>query len=405
MSVITLFCGSYCSGEDIACEVARRLGYRSLDDRELIAMTADRFRIDDTKLFKALSGKTSLFNKFTHERERSLAYLNVTLADLLKEDNLLFLGLAGHMIPREISHALRVCVVAELKYRAAEAGAKLGLSEKDALKRILKDDESLVLWVDYLFKHNDPWAAELYDIVIPIDKSTMERAVELICENVRKDVLKVTSASLKAIDDFILASRVNLKLAEAGHDVLASAKNGYVTVTINKHVLVLSSLEEELRRIVYSVPGVNGVEAKVGKGYYQTDIYRRYDFSLPLPSKVLLVDDEREFAQSLSERLQLRDLGSAVVFDGETAIEAVEEEEPEVMVLDLKMPGLDGVEVLRRVRSEHPNVQVIVLTGHGSEETRRQCMELGACAYFEKPVDIEKLTAAMKEAYEKLKGK
>jgi two-component system, OmpR family, response regulator CpxR len=145
------------------------------------------------------------------------------------------------------------------------------------------------------------------------------------------------------------------------------------------------------------------VETKVGPGYYQTDIYRKFDFEVP--SKVLLVDDEREFVHMLSDRLEMRDLGAAVVYDGEQALAAINEEEPEVMVLDLKMPGIDGIEVLRRVKSEHPNVEVIVLTGHGSEEVKQKCMDLGACAYLEKPVDIDTLTKTMKAAYLKAREK
>jgi YesN/AraC family two-component response regulator len=83
----------------------------------------------------------------------------------------------------------------------------------------------------------------------------------------------------------------------------------------------------------------------------------------------------------------------------------VAEEEPEVMVLDLKMPGIDGLEVLKRVKAEHPNVEVIVLTGHGSKEVEKTCLEMGACAYLEKPVDMDALTKAMKEAYGKIKAK
>jgi DNA-binding response OmpR family regulator len=164
---------------------------------------------------------------------------------------------------------------------------------------------------------------------------------------------------------------------------------------------MLSHLEKELRKIAIDVPGVRSVETRVGPGYYKTDIYRKFDFEVP--SKVLLVDDEREFVQTLSERLQMRDVGTAVAYDGEQALSLVEEEEPDVMVLDLKMPGIDGVEVLRRVKKEHPNVQVIVLTGHGSKEIEKLCMELGACAYLEKPVDIEVLTKTMKTAYSKIR--
>ncbi len=75
-----------------------------------------------------------------------------------------------------------------------------------------------------------------------------------------------------------------------------------------------------------------------------------------------------------------------------------------MMVLDLKMPGIDGLEVLRQVKEKHPNVEVIVLTGHGSEDIAGRCLELGACAYLEKPVDIEKLTRAMQEAYKRVRG-
>jgi len=88
-----------------------------------------------------------------------------------------------------------------------------------------------------------------------------------------------------------------------------------------------------------------------------------------------------------------------------SALDVVDTDEPEVMVLDLKMPGIDGLEVLRKVREEHPDVEVIVLTGHGSEEIRRVCMEMGACAYLEKPVEMESLTTAMKEAYDRVKKK
>jgi len=75
------------------------------------------------------------------------------------------------------------------------------------------------------------------------------------------------------------------------------------------------------------------------------------------------------------------------------------------MVLDLKMPGINGIEVLKQVKKTHPAMEVIVLTGHGSEKDKRLCMELGAFAYLEKPVDIDQLTKTMNEANAKLKKK
>ena len=403
MSVITLFTGVYCRGEDVARSVCEELGYELVNDADVIRDAAGRFKIDEGRFLRVVAGKASVFNKFTHERERSIACLKTVLAELLKRDNLLLLGVLGHLVPRDISHVLKVCVIADIRYRVGEASRKESLAEKEALKKIHRDDETRVAWVECVFNKKDPWDPELYDILIPMDKHSADSAASVIAKNVRRDILTVTDLSKKAVEDFELSAAVDLKLAGAGHDVTVSARDGVVQLVINKHVLMLASLEEELKELVRKVPGVRGVETKVGPGYYQTDVYRKFDFDMPLPSKVLLVDDEREFVETLSERLQMRDLGTAVVYGGDEALTFVDEEEPEVMVLDLKMPGVDGLEVLRRVKREHPDVEVIVLTGHGSREIESMCMELGAAAYLEKPVDIETLTRAMKDAYAKIK--
>ena len=117
------------------------------------------------------------------------------------------------------------------------------------------------------------------------------------------------------------------------------------------------------------------------------------------------MDDEKEFVQTLSERLQLRGMGSTVVHDGEQALSFIAEEEPDVMVLDLKMPGIDGIEVLRQIKHKHRNIEVIVLTGHGSKKDEKTCLELGAFAYLQKPVDIDKLSQTMQEAYQRIQSK
>jgi len=115
--------------------------------------------------------------------------------------------------------------------------------------------------------------------------------------------------------------------------------------------------------------------------------------------KVLLVDDEEEFVKALAERLKMRDLRSDTVLDGEEALSFVEDQEPDVMVLDLKMPGIDGMEVLRQVRKAYPNIQVIILTGHGTERHEEEAKRLGAFDYLEKPVNLDVLVKKMKAAY------
>lgn len=115
-------------------------------------------------------------------------------------------------------------------------------------------------------------------------------------------------------------------------------------------------------------------------------------------AKFMLVDDEREFVDTLSERLSIRDMNTTVAYGGEQALEAVSAEAPDVMVLDLMMPGIDGFEVLHRVKRDHPQVQVVILTGHGSAEDRKTCLAAGAFAFLQKPVDIDELSSVMRRA-------
>jgi DNA-binding NtrC family response regulator len=113
--------------------------------------------------------------------------------------------------------------------------------------------------------------------------------------------------------------------------------------------------------------------------------------------KVLLVDDEKEFVESLSERLHLRNVVASVAHDGEEALSAIEGDEADVMVLDLRMPGIDGLEVLERVKQSHPGVEVVILTGHGNETDEQEAFRLGASAYLKKPVDVDQLLRAVQK--------
>jgi DNA-binding response OmpR family regulator len=115
--------------------------------------------------------------------------------------------------------------------------------------------------------------------------------------------------------------------------------------------------------------------------------------------KVLIADDEYEFSSTLQTRLNLRNFLTTMVNSGEAALKAVEEEKPDVLLLDLKMPDLDGLEVLARLREADADIKVIILTGHGSFEVGREGMELGAFDYIMKPVDLNVLIAKIEEAY------
>ncbi len=113
--------------------------------------------------------------------------------------------------------------------------------------------------------------------------------------------------------------------------------------------------------------------------------------------KILLVDDEAEFVSTVAERLRLRNIDVQVATDGEEALACLEVRLPQVVVLDVMMPGMSGLEVLKNIKQNYPGVPVILLTGRGSTRDGVEGMRLGAADYMVKPVQIEELIKKMSE--------
>ena len=117
--------------------------------------------------------------------------------------------------------------------------------------------------------------------------------------------------------------------------------------------------------------------------------------------KVLLVDDEKDFLSALSERMQVRGMEVATAATGKQALEMVEEASYDAIVLDLQLPDIDGLEILKAIKASHPDAQIILLTGHATVEKGIEAMKIGATDFLEKPADLKSLTAKIAAAKEK----
>lgn len=114
--------------------------------------------------------------------------------------------------------------------------------------------------------------------------------------------------------------------------------------------------------------------------------------------RVLIVDDEVELVSALQERLNLRGFGATGVTTGAEALAHLARAECDVVLLDVKMPGLGGLEVIKSIKAHHPEIQVILLTGHGSAQDAEQGMRLGAFDYLMKPINIANLVRILHAA-------
>jgi DNA-binding NtrC family response regulator len=118
-------------------------------------------------------------------------------------------------------------------------------------------------------------------------------------------------------------------------------------------------------------------------------------------TKVLLVDDEVEFTAALAERLQLRHYSVQTANNALEALGLVFKNRPDVIILDLRIPGMDGIETLKTIKKYDPTIEVIMLTGHGDVQSVQEGMKSGAFEYIMKPVDIGELTSKIDKARKK----
>jgi DNA-binding NtrC family response regulator len=117
-----------------------------------------------------------------------------------------------------------------------------------------------------------------------------------------------------------------------------------------------------------------------------------------MSEKILLVDDEKDFLDVMSERIEARGMDVTTADSAEKALKNVESGGFDAIILDLMMPGMDGLQTLKAIKKKNPDLQVILLTGHATVEKGIEAMKLGAMDFLEKPADLNKLTEIIKKA-------
>lgn len=120
---------------------------------------------------------------------------------------------------------------------------------------------------------------------------------------------------------------------------------------------------------------------------------------------VLLVDDEVALANTLAQRLQMRNLTVGTAYDGAEALAKLRIDKPDVIVLDLSMPGMHGMDVLREIKKASPDIQVIILTGHGTDKDEEEAKKLGGFDFLKKPADIETLAHKIMAAFQEKRAR
>jgi cytidylate kinase len=227
MALIIISRGSFSMGKAVAEKVAAKLKYGILS-RDLLFKAGDRFHVPQKTLEKAIHDAPGIFERYSHTKKIFIAYIRATLIDMVAGGNIVYYGLAGHLLLSRLPCVLKVRIIANLEDRVAGRMAG-GLSEQKARAMILADADQRRKWTKKIY-NADPNDAALYDMVICIDKLSVDDAVDFICQSASRKAFEPTNDCIRQCRDLSLACNAKALLVESFPDVAVICEYGNLLV-------------------------------------------------------------------------------------------------------------------------------------------------------------------------------
>ena len=261
MAIITISRGSFSKGKEVAEKVASRLGYRSVS-REVILEASKDFDIPMKKLNHAIHDAPSILERFSFEKQKYVSYVAAEILNHFKNDNVVYHGLAGHFFAKNISHLLKVRIVANMEDRIASLMKKDSLTKEQAVKFLENDDRERRNWSFQLYGV-DATNVNLYDLAIHINRLSIDDAVDLICQAVGKPQFKATTESQQAIEDLTLAAGIRAALINEYPSCEVTAKGNSIEISVQVSSYANTMIADLIRQQVLKVPGISSVSVKL----------------------------------------------------------------------------------------------------------------------------------------------
>ncbi|MGL1932216.1 MAG: cytidylate kinase-like family protein [Desulfotalea sp.] len=262
MSIITISRGSYSKGKEVAEKLAAKLNYECLS-REIILETCAEFNIPEVKLVRALHDSPSVLERFQHGKERYLSYHKYELLKHVKSDNVVYHGLAGQYILKDIPHVLKVRIISDMESRIVEDMKRQKISRDEARYTIKKDDEERRKW-GIQVHGTDTWDSRLYDIVLHIGQLTVEDAVEILYNILQKTTFQTNPESQDILEKLTVEAKVHSLLVHLSPLVHVNINDGHVLISnVTGNLQNDSGLREDVIKKIKKVETVDKVSFQV----------------------------------------------------------------------------------------------------------------------------------------------
>lgn len=258
MAVITISRGSYSRGKEIAEKVAAKLGYKCIS-RDLILEVSRKYNIPEIKLVRAIHDAPDILSRLNRKKEKYIAFIKSALLNHFKKDNIVYHGLAGHFFVKDVPHALKVRVIADMDDRVKLEMERKGIGAQEARRILEMDDKERRKWSKDLYGI-DTSDSNLYDMVIHIKQLTVNDAVDMICDRVTKDQFKTTPESQRIIDDLAMSAAIHKILIDVEPDIRVYVDKHTAFIETQAAICAEEKLVKEIREVTETFEGISDVK-------------------------------------------------------------------------------------------------------------------------------------------------
>jgi cytidylate kinase len=262
MSIITISRRPFSRGKEVAEKVAERLGYECVA-REVLFEASEKFGVGEKEFMRAIHDAPSFSDHFHYGRERYVAFFQAVLLDVLRRDNIVYHGLAGHFFVQGVSHALKVRVVTGLEERVRILTERERISAKNAARLIEREDRDRRRWSRHLYGI-DTWDSSLYNMLLNISELSVDDAADIICHTASLDRFQTTPESRRKFDDLLVAALVKATLVQKRPDVEVLSRDGKVIVKTEALESEEVELQSQIESALKGIEGVREVEIQIG---------------------------------------------------------------------------------------------------------------------------------------------
>ncbi len=268
MTIITISRDSYSQGSELAEKVADKLGYQCIA-RKVLLEASEEYNIPEIKLIRALHDSPSVFERFSSGKERYISYIRYALLNSVKEDNIVYHGLAGQFFLEGVSHVLKVRLISNMEDRVREEVKRENIKENVARQILVKDDKERRKWSTYLFgiDTHDP---KLYHMSLRVGteslmgKVSVNDAAEIIVFAAGLNSFKKTPESEKVLANLLLAASIQAILIEHIPSVEVSCRdNGIVNISCKGTFSQENRLKGNINDLLKNIDGISKIVYKI----------------------------------------------------------------------------------------------------------------------------------------------